>query len=628
MSLYTPVFPPSLECRSSGLDGAPTSNKLNQPSSAEILRDIHLFLATKPEVLAPSSRPSSPSFDANVEKLKRSVFDAIDAARGDSGNGKWKQVSEKLKMGCVRGRYRMIGLNQDWHQPEDAEWILPDDEETWFKLEKDRVEARRLKGKAKQSRHPDDAPIAAVTPSRRPDMADIALPVEIDVRETISPKTMRNVKEKVAKWREAITTFEGAPGTSKTVTVASAQRIASKSGIIPKALVKNKSQSSSLGFPVVKRNIATVAGKKGEGPSNHNPLPNFPANGVQEGDDAPNGSKSVAAQERQAAHHDDGLEKASFKTPLRPVLTSDGELPKITDFPETPYIPPSFPSQLETSTPLRHDIAVPVRIKPPPIHPVPSSSSIPHPSTPRNGDQHPPCEDPFIIDLYSSPSLHSNDPQVNKRPPSPYDAAPSAAKKQRRMSPPPEGNSASPSRLAMLSVDAAEVDKSTVMPISPRGEGRLPTLTELLAASPRPKIRSRPPLEGILLVESQRAPSPRPHLAQEYPSPVKSYFSTPGSGPSDSPASAHNLLLHSPVSPMLSFAQNPDAFLPQYTSTQPGGSRHKGMSSRAFGMGYSSQFDVERHVDRVSELLEKDVDFDGWLRDVPAVEEQGDEQDH
>jgi hypothetical protein len=30
---------------------------------------------------------------------------------------------------------------------------------------------------------------------------------------------------------------------------------------------------------------------------------------------------------------------------------------------------------------------------------------------------------------------------------------------------------------------------------------------------------------------------------------------------------------------------------------------------------------VERHVDRVSELLEKDVDFGGWLRDVPSVEE-------
>jgi Wiskott-Aldrich syndrome protein len=335
MSLYTPVFPPSLECRSTGRNGTPSSNKLDQPSSAEILRDIHLFLATKPEVLAPPSRPSSPSFDTNVERLKRSIFDAIEAARGDTGNGKWRQVSEKLKMGCVRGKYRMTGLNQGWHPAEDAQWILPDDEETWFKLEEERAEVRRLKENAKRSRHPDDAPIAAVTPPLKPDMADNALPVEIvDVRETISPKTMRNVKEKVAKWRATIATFEGAPGASKTV-IASVQRDSSESSMKGKPSAKNKSQSSSLGFPVVKRNVATAAGKKGEGRSDGNPLPDHPANGVQGDNHAPNGSKSLPAKERQVAPCNGEPEKASFKAPLMSVLAPDGELPKITDFPET-----------------------------------------------------------------------------------------------------------------------------------------------------------------------------------------------------------------------------------------------------------------------------------------------------
>lgn len=323
MSLYTPVFPPSLECRSTGRVGAPSPN---QPSSAEILRDIHLFLATKPEILAPSSRPSSPSFDSNVEKLRQSVLEAINATSGDTGNGKWKQVNEKLKMGCVRGRYRMTGLNQGWHPPEDADWILPDDEETWFKLEKERADARRLKGKTKQSCHPDDVPIAAVTPSRRADMTDIASPVEIvDVPETVSPKTMHNVTQKVAKWRTTITTFEGAT---------SVPRVTSKSGLKGKTLAKNQSQSSSLGFPVVKRNVATMAlKKKGEGRSDHNPLPNLP-NGVREGDHTPNGSKPLAAQEQQVTPCDGEPEKASFNTPLNALVT-DGELPKITDFPET-----------------------------------------------------------------------------------------------------------------------------------------------------------------------------------------------------------------------------------------------------------------------------------------------------
>lgn len=181
----------------------------------------------------------------------------------------------------------------------------------------------------------------------------------------------------------------------------------------------------------------------------------------------------------------------------------------------------------------------------------------------------------------------------------------------------PEEHRASRSRLATPSAAEVEMEKS------PSGEGRLPTLTELLAASPRPKVRPRPLLEDILIVDSQSEPSPRPHPAQEDPSPAKSYFSTPGgSVPSVSPTSTHNLLLHSPISPMLSFAQNPNAFLPQFTSTQAAESRRNGTSGGAFGVGYSSQFDVERHIDRVSELLEKDVDFDGWLRDAQAVEEQ------
>ncbi|KAG1731203.1 uncharacterized protein EDB91DRAFT_1154995 [Suillus paluster] len=587
MSLYTPVFPPSLERRSAGRKAALSSNKPNQLSATEILRDIHLFLATKPEVFAPSSRPSSPSFDSNVGKLKQSVLEAIDAARGDTGDGKWKQVSEKLKMGCVRGRYRMTGLNQRWNPAEDAELILPDDEETWLKLEKDRSEARRLKENAKYSRHPDLEIIQA------PD--------------TVSPKTLQNVKEKVAKWQATISTPEAASGADNTVTVTSVLRGASKSGVKRTTSLKDKSQISSLGFPVVKRNVANATGKKGKGRPDGDASPNFRAHGDPEGGHTPGGSKSPAAPSG-------GLpEKASFRTPLRSLHAPDGDLPKITDFPETPYLPPSFPSQLETSTPQpRRGAAVPIRAKPPPIYPVCVTSSLPHLSTPRDGNPHHPGEDQHIVDTSSSPPLHSDGRQVHKRPLSPssmHDAVSSTTKKRRVRSPTP----ACCPRATTPPANVPEVKKRTFMPAP---EGGLPTLTELLATSPRPKTRQRPPLENILRAESE----PSPHAVKDNPSPAKSYFSTPGSGPSDSPASNHNLLLHSPVSPMRSFAQNPNVFLPQFTSTQAGGSRHAG-SSGIFGVGYSSQFDVERHVDRVSELLEKDVDFGGWLRDVPSVEE-------
>ena len=39
--------------------------------------------------------------------------------------------------------------------------------------------------------------------------------------------------------------------------------------------------------------------------------------------------------------------------------------------------------------------------------------------------------------------------------------------------------------------------------------------------------------------------------------------------------------------------------------------------------GGSSQFDVDARVDRVSEFLERDVDFDGWLRNISGDEAEG-----
>jgi len=43
--------------------------------------------------------------------------------------------------------------------------------------------------------------------------------------------------------------------------------------------------------------------------------------------------------------------------------------------------------------------------------------------------------------------------------------------------------------------------------------------------------------------------------------------------------------------------------------------------SLGFG-GYNSQFDVAGQVDKVDKLLEKDVDYEGWLRD-PSLEREG-----
>lgn len=53
---------------------------------------------------------------------------------------------------------------------------------------------------------------------------------------------------------------------------------------------------------------------------------------------------------------------------------------------------------------------------------------------------------------------------------------------------------------------------------------------------------------------------------------------------------------------------------------QAGGFLSRG-GSGFFAMGYSSQFDVEAQVGHVNAFLEKDVDFDGWLKDLPDEDE-------
>jgi Wiskott-Aldrich syndrome protein len=105
-----------------------------------------------------------------------------------------------------------------------------------------------------------------------------------------------------------------------------------------------------------------------------------------------------------------------------------------------------------------------------------------------------------------------------------------------------------------------------------------------------------------------------------------------------------------PESP-LQFTQNPSRFAPPLESTQPFLNRHtfgsfarspvsqphsqttqqraslasksdlnsqsrlERASSGLVGMAYSSQFNVNEHVHRVTDFIEKDVDFTAWVHD-------------
>jgi hypothetical protein len=110
-------------------------------------------------------------------------------------------------------------------------------------------------------------------------------------------------------------------------------------------------------------------------------------------------------------------------------------------------------------------------------------------------------------------------------------------------------------------------------------------------------------------------------------SPTKSLSSLAGSDSEDEDDEGND------QAPDLNFS--PSSFNPYATSTQHQNYPHEGRGgpflrdsgkagtalSSGFG-GYNSQFDVAGQVDKVDKLLEKDVDYEGWLRD-PSLEREG-----
>ena len=184
------------------------------------------------------------------------------------------------------------------------------------------------------------------------------------------------------------------------------------------------------------------------------------------------------------------------------------------------------------------------------------------------------------------------------------------------------------------------------MPTTPKRQN-LPTLTELLASAKKGK-RSPKNLKPKLAEEEPtskfRFPSPlpaledNPYMLDPYAisvnhsaldpdlSPTKSLSSLAGSDSEDENNDQP-----------LALDLSPSSFNPYATSTQHQNYPHEGYAitsshnspflrengkalSLGFG-GYNSQFDVAEQVDKVDKLLEKDVDYEGWLRD-PSLERE------
>ncbi|KAI0927779.1 hypothetical protein AcW2_003979 [Taiwanofungus camphoratus] len=600
----------------------------------ERLSKAHLNIASLPEELCPPSYPLSRLSSMRIEALSQRIMNAVAVAGGDTTNPKWGHVSRLVKMGCTSRGYVgaasgvKVGDLRKAHV-KGVHFELPGTEEEWWEYEK-RWADRALQGSEDQgrtSKYWNTLPGHAVEEGSGQPVRTITTKAAI-------------VREKVINWQATIVDVqEDAP-----LPAEEAQQFKkSEKGKEKEKITDSTKSQKSLGFPVVKRS------------------------GVLK--DKP--TKTCVQAESGVLTVESEFASPADVAMLSPAQQGDHET--VADADQRKSSPPGSSEQarisdlsemLRTSTPQPADTAKPARQKPAPIAPIaclssPLSSppltqaqSLPlHPQDANEDLQATSSSQPMLRPTekaekrardvtptandiaYPAHELSCNSPPAKKARPA-HESSSSAPPPP---STPPPLSSADHISAPVLPLPIGKVlgnAKGLPVPTTPERQ-ILPTLTELLASSRRSKPRPRPP--------SRKLKTPRgagkhkgmgaqsqdlPVLDEEEPSPTKTYLSSPASGSSDSSPSSTRHQPRSPVSPL--FTQNPNAFAPRFVSSQPfmarggdfvGVGSHNNLlareSSGFFGMGYNSQFDVDGRVERVSELLERDVDYDGWLRDIP-----------
>ncbi|KAI0695573.1 hypothetical protein C8T65DRAFT_665013 [Cerioporus squamosus] len=645
-----------------------SSSLVEEISLNERIARQHAALLSFPEELCPASRPPSPTSEERILDLKTRITTAVNTAGGDPTNPKWGYVSRMVQLGCTSRKYVGVapgvkmGDGGKVSVGQGFKWEMPETEEEWAAYE------QRWEAAAAEERRKSEAKVAAKS-SRTSKYFKVHAAEEpaIGSRPRATSSKAEVIREKVERWQAQVP-VDAAPDVPMSQGVADILPLPkADKGKAKERVPQAEKEQASLGFRVVKRASVTSAkgGSSGSSkprvspagraptPPSDNPSPSFP--------DIPQDPITVEPMERPSA-------------PEPPPVT------KITELPEMSFLPPSFPSQLQTSTPPLNDR----RQKPPPIAPCSPPPSSPSrlsvqsfdPSRPqRHAPQQPSSSVPAVSPV-RRPSKRARTPNASPqdiRMDTPQSRSPrlkSPLSKKARVVPEQGPASSGPAPVPPSTPPPSSPPARPVTPVS-RGKGLgnakglpvpstpdphpLPTLTELLASSRRSRTRPRPPSRKN--TPHRRAGSRTSDMVSEHelelpvvaegadedehtpePSPAKTYFSSPASGSSDSPGSVVQRA-RSPVSPL--FTQHPSAFVPKFVSTQqPGGrddpfaggfaqtqaSMMRG-SSGFFGMGYSSQFDVEGHVEQVSELLERDVDFNGWIRDLDS-EGEGEGEDH
>ena len=317
------------------------------------------------------------------------------------------------------------------------------------------------------------------------------------------------------------------------------------------------------------------------------------------------------------------------------------------------FLPPSFPSsQIITSTPNAKPISSD-KHKPEPI---------PFTASPIDSPVSPPLPSPHATKVYGRrenftslsaiPSslplppipttpTRNRDDTINDNSKRPLYTPDRAVKRARTM----------PSLDSSPAAAGFGVPQDVPLLTTPKRQN-LPTLTELLASAKKGKKHQSPKSvkpkstdvdSSTKPTSDLRFPSPledNPYMLDPYAisvnhskldpdfSPTKSLSSLAGSDSEDEDDELKHRVLGLDLSP------NPSSFNPYATSTQHQHYPYEGDNGHVFTKagevlslgfsGYNSQFDVAGQVDKVDKLLEKDLDYEGWLRD-PSLEREVEE---
>ncbi|KAH9930882.1 uncharacterized protein B0H18DRAFT_991698 [Fomitopsis serialis] len=558
---------------------------------AERISKARLDYSNLPEQLCPSSRPASPQVSSRAEDLKQAIMDAVTMANSNPTHPKWSHLTHMVRLHCTRRGY--VGAGEGVRIGDVQKADIPSVEWRWGR----KFNSRDRTSKYFQPGEEEDLEDPVRTPAKKADI----------------------IREKVKTWQANVVSVEDDQPPIQQDEPSMSTTAVNKGKLKDMASQGTLSQGSSVTTKKPGKDSRKAALAAADPPD--------------------------ARQSPRTC----GLASAPVVElqPSAPISSESNAV--ITEVSEMSFLPPSFPSQLRTSTPPLDK----AKAKPPPI--MPSSPLSPPPPTqhitlPGISDQSSPVHRAQKRGRSNSPrhsdamdisaELRQSPPNKKARTTAPDSS--SSAPIPPPSTPPPPASSASND--AVSPVRNYGLGNAQGLPIeTPTTPERqaLPTLTDLLASSRRSKARPRPP-------RGRRSPPITPRRDHKLPaadaldadadagtdreaSPARTYFSSPASGSS---SSSPRFRPRSPVSPL--FSQNPGAFAPAFVSSQPGGFLGYGNSqmplhggapvtragSGVFGLGYNSQFDVEGGVSRAAELLDRDVDYADWLRDIPEVEDE------